>query len=394
MVLRYLFLALAFTSTLLGKEPVALYLTMQHCPESTMTICWLEEGSSKQARELKYKNTADNIWNKVSISSRPLPFCSSYQFYTFEMEHLKTDSRYEFVLSNDDSSYFFSTLPKQLNRPVEFIVGGDIYHDRIDLVEEMNRIAAAFNPDFAIIGGDIAYASSKLFFMRDDIERWVEFLKAWSKTMVKSNGDLIPLVSVIGNHDVNGKYEESPDQAPIYYFLFPTEEKSYRSLNFGDYLSLYLLDSGHTHPVEGAQTRWLTETLKQSSEVPYKFAIYHIPAYPSVRSFSNERSLMVRRCWSPIFEAFSITAAFEHHDHAYKRTYPIRDGKRDSKGVLYLGDGAWGVKSPRRPRSPAQSWYLAKTAQTRHIFLVTVQKAGVSFQAINNQGKVFDSFTR
>lgn len=44
---------------------------------------------------------------------------------------------------------------------------------------------------------------------------------------------------------------------------------------------------------------------------------------------------------APLFEEYELTAAFENHDHTYKRTHRIRDGWWIPRGVLYLGDGAW-----------------------------------------------------
>jgi hypothetical protein len=389
--LRALFLAAAFFSALLGAEPEAVYLTMQHAPERAMTICWIEQGALEK-QELKVRQAGTIPWmTAVSCpASFPSSYPSSYHLHAVELQGLAPDTCYEFTLPDAPRSFFFRTFPERLSRPVKLVVGGDIYHDGSEVVASMNRVAAAQDPDAAILGGDIAYACSRLFFLPDDGKRWIRYLKIWSETMIRRDGTLIPLLAVIGNHDVNGGFDQTPDQAQSFYFFFPSQEKKYRTLDFGDYLTVWLMDSGHTHPIEGEQTRWLAETLKQSQN-PFKFAIYHVPAYPSVRKFTNEKSTMVRRCWSPLFEAFKITAAFEHHDHTYKRTCSIRDGKQDPQGILYFGDGAWGVETPRRPRSPSHAWYLAKTASTRHVILVTLQGMTAYFQAIDSEGRVFDS---
>jgi hypothetical protein len=97
-------------------------------------------------------------------------------------------------------------------------------------------------------------------------------------------------------------------------------------------------------------------------------------------------SAKIREHWVPLFERFGLDVAFEHHDHAYKRTYPIRAGKVDPEGVLYVGDGPWGAM-PRRPRD---RWYLAKTAGKRHFILVTISNPDRSIVAIDGEGQVFD----
>ncbi|MFQ5532453.1 MAG: hypothetical protein ACE5EP_01240, partial [Candidatus Methylomirabilales bacterium] len=157
-------------------------------------------------------------------------------------------------------------------------------------------------------------------------------------------------------------------------------------LDFGRYMSLILLDSGHTHPIAGMQRDWLRQTLADRQDTPHLFAVYHVPAYPSVRPVNYGVSATIREHWVPLFEQFGLDVAFEHHEHVYKRTHPIRADKIDSRGVLYLGDGTWGVW-PRRPRD---DWYLAKTAKKRHFILTMIEGQNRSFVAIDSEGEVFD----
>lgn len=100
-------------------------------------------------------------------------------------------------------------------------------------MRETNRAAAAANPSFALIGGDIAYASSSApsflpgFILElfdkakgQNATRWMEWLIAYSQDMVTKRGILIPMIPIIGNHDVNGRFGQKPEEAP--FFLFPS----------------------------------------------------------------------------------------------------------------------------------------------------------------------------
>lgn len=166
-------------------------------------------------------------------------------------------------------------------------------------------------------------------------------------------------------------------------------------LDFGDYLSVIALDTGHTHPIPGAQTFWLYQALQNRQSMPHKMAFYHVPAYPSVREFAEKPSALIRDNWVPAFEKFGLSTAFEHHDHAYKRTHPLYQGKINfEKGVLYMGDGGWGVKKPRKPRAPTIGSYLAATASKRHFILVTLNEDFRYYQAIDYNGKVIDSYAQ
>ncbi len=205
--------------------------------------------------------------------------------------------------------------------------------------------------------------------------------------MVTSDGRLIPVLVTIGNHEVRGGFGQHPKKAPFFYSLFATPgHRGYNVLDFGRYMSLILLDSKHTHPVAGEQTDWLTRTLADRQDVPHVFAVYHVPAYPSVYHFNNWVSVKIREHWVPLFEQFGLNVAFEHHDHAYKRTHPIRADRVDPQGVLYLGGGAWAVM----PRKPRKDRYLAKIASKRHFILVRIDGQSRRFLAIDSEGQLFD----
>ena len=256
--------------------------------------------------------------------------------------------------------------------------------DALDVwFEECRRLVAEQDPMFTVIGGDIAYANGdpKL------VKRWYRWLAAWKKHMVTSRGRLIPLLMVIGNHEVQGGFGQRPEKAPYFYSLFAMPgQRGYNVVDFGRYMSLILLDSEHTHAIDGRQTDWLGRTLANRQDVPHIFGVYHVPAYPSVRKFNNRVSAKIRQHWVPLFEKFGLDAAFEHHDHAYKRTHLIRAGTVDPRGVLYLGDGAWGAL----PRKTREDWYLTKTASRQHFILVTIDGQSRTFQAIDIKGHVFD----
>jgi hypothetical protein len=259
----------------------------------------------------------------------------------------------------------------------------------------MNKVVAAQDPAFAVIGGDIAYSVTGRFgFAKDNMQRWLDWLAAWKKTMVAPDGRLIPLLPAIGNHEVKGGFGKTPEAAPFFYALFAMPgPQGYNVLDCGDYLALFLLDSGHTHPIDGEQAHWLYHALEARQGMPHKLAVYHVPAYPSVRAYNSDTSPQVREFWVPIFENFGLHAAFEHHDHAYKRSYPILNGRPDPKGVLYIGDGGWGVVHPRIPKKPGQLWYLAKTVQESNVILVTLLPGSKrTYKALDPLGHTIDEY--
>lgn len=374
--------------------PLAIYLTWRKDPSTSMVIQWIE-AETEPDQALKYQKIGDETTYVIPTESRFLRDGLGVKMHWVELTELEADSDYRFWW-NEKEDYRFKTLPKDVKQGVRFAVGGDAYN-RSTLFHKMNGVVAKQNPAFVILGGDIAYAHGhrNLFSGADwDWERWQDFLKAWSRDMRDQEGRLIPLVPVVGNHDIRGsfiEYLKGNRDRPLFYdlFIFKEDMVPYRMFEVGGILSLFLLDSGHSHSIEGDQKVWLEEQLKAHQNTPFKLAVYHVPAYPGMGKFDRRTPVRLRTHWSPLFEEGGLQAAFEHHSHVYKRTVPIRNNAEDASGVVYLGDGSWG--SPlRKPLDPAKHWYIAKSQAINAAFIIDVTPDECIIRAISNKGRFFD----
>lgn len=297
---------------------------------------------------------------------------------------LEPDTAYELRVEGDATWHRFRTAPAVLDRPLVFAEGGDIGTEPV--VVRLHQTAAAWDPLFGLVGGDLAYADGK------HADRWQHYLRDWHTHMRGPDGRLIPMVVTIGNHEVQGGFAWNRlDKAPLYYSLFDAQfpEGSFATLDFGDYLSLVMLDT-HTVPVE-QQTEWLTSALDARRDMPHVFPLYHVPAYPSVRKEDEgERGkarAAMRAQWVPLFERFGVAVVFEHDDHAYKRTHPLRGGAAAEDGVVYLGDGNWG----RGLRDvDATRPYLAKAMRCYNVIRVTLDGPAARFEAFDESGLRLD----
>lgn len=393
-----LYLAALFllcASFLSGSEPDVFYLTWQQDPSTTMTISWFSPVNQKK-EPLQFASYTSQEWKTEESSSFSLPGDYPLLLHRVELTALEPAGHYLFRFEKTGQQFHFQTLPAKQPELLRFVEGGDLYFNDLELVKETNQSAAALAPAFALLGGDIAYAEAYYFWQNEKIDRWIAWLKLWKETMVTAGPYpfAIPILSAIGNHDVNGFFGRSPKQAKMFYLLFPTKKDNsgYRLMDVGDYLTLFLLDSGHTHDVGGAQMLWLEESLKSRQQVPFKLAAYHIPAWPSVREPTGIISSSIRKSWVPLFEKYHVDLAFEHHDHAYKRTHPLLAGKIDKKGIVYLGDGGWGVK-PRTPKTEKERFYLAKTFSSCNFFVVDLEKTKLFVRAFTPKGELLDQVT-
>ena len=388
---------LVFASALRSQtDLVGAYVTWLRDPATTAVVNWVNFYENSSAR-VWHRAAGETEWRSADgVRSTLSP--SVLQVRRVELTGLRSDTVYEFafgdaVPADPKAIERFRTAPAELSRAVKFVSGGDTMHRR-EWFDEMNRAAGATDPDFALMGGDLAYEDGR------SASRVVDWLRSVHQTLRAPDGRLIPLVVAIGNHEVRGGYNgRIPEDAPYFYGLFALpESRSYHALDFGAYLSLLILDTEHTHPIGGAQRDWLAAALVARADRPFVFPCYHYPAYGTTKRpkdgglpSEHPRSLIIRREWSPLFEQAPVTAVFENDHHAYKRTHPILDGKRDdARGTVYLGDGAWGV-GVRPVATPEEAWYLARSEAKRHVFVVTLQTNGeATVQAIDSNGTVFD----
>lgn len=358
-----------------------------------MTIQWVSPFQEKQTALIYRPRIGIGEWRKAVGEELAFPYASQYLIHRVELNNLQPNTEYVFKVFPYKEEYRFLTAPSCLDKELRFVVGGDMYHDGIQLLAKTCQKAAQTNPTFALVGGDIAYAVQSHHLPVQLIDRWIDWIKVWHTHMVTPQGDLIPVIAAIGNHDLIGEFDQTPTQAAIFSALFPMPGKCiYNVLDFNSYLSIFILDSGHANSIAGQQTNWLRTALGERRQSTHRFALYHVPAYPSVRNFQNKHSAAIRKFWVPLFEKEGLQAAFEHHDHAYKRTYPLLKNRIHPQGVVYLGDGGWGVEKPRKLRS--KHFYIAKFASARHFIAVTLTSSQQYFKCINDQGQVLDEYVQ
>ena len=384
--------------------PLAMYLTWQRDPTTTMTIQWHAEPGSQGATLQYAPRGSKTAPARITPAATTMPH-TGRTIYTAELNALTPDTEYVFRLlhpagATRSAEYWFRTMPSVPDRPIRLAFGGDVRH-RQSWMEAVNRQAARFDPDAIVWGGDLAYADG----LAENFNRWEEFFDACMNTLVTPSGRVIPIIVGIGNHEVLGGYYwgqsrgrdayENTDAfreriAPFFYsmFAFPGHP-GYGVLDFGNYMSILMLDTDHSGPIEGTQTDWLRTALRERAHVTHVLPVYHVPAYPSVRDYHGAVSARVREHWVPLFEQAGVRVAFEHHDHAYKRTVPIRAGEPSPDGIVYIGDGAWGV-GVRDTHDPREVWYLERADSVRHFILVTLLGEHLDLKVITEDGDLID----
>ncbi|HEV7281972.1 MAG TPA: metallophosphoesterase family protein [Pirellulaceae bacterium] len=358
--------------------PASLFLTWQGDPTTSVVVQWV--GEEDENAEVRFGVRKKSFDGSARAKIKPFPG-TDLKVHRCELTGLAPGEEYEFTLGKTGPKHRFRTMPAKANDVIHFVSGGDAGTGSAAL--ENNRLAAKQEPYFALIGGDLAYdngASPKTF---------LKFLENYGTTMIDPEGRCIPMLSCLGNHEVQGGYGATRDKGASYFSVFDGfySDTTYGVFDVGDYLSLVLLDTNHVTPVAGEQTDWLEKTLSDRQDRPHLIVANHVPAYPSHRDF-EKAGADNRKHWSPLFERYDVDVVLEHHDHTYKRTHPMKDGMVDANGVLYLGDGSWGKIRP--VTSPEKRPYLARASEAYHIAVHRLEGDRRFHVALEETGKVAD----
>ena len=368
-------------------RPDTLFLTWQRDPTTTMTIQWVGEEDTTGDIAISYR-AAGNVplvWQTRTTTCHRYPMSDLWVFRA-ELTGLTPGTDYRFRIGEHSPTYHFRTMPTRATDTIQFISGGDCGVNSHTVANNIQ--AARQDPMFALIGGDLAYENGR------SASTFLAFLRNYSKHMISRDGRLIPMLACLGNHEVDGGYHQPRSKAPFFYAFFDGlfSDTGYATLDFGDYLSLVLLDSGHTSEIAGEQTDWLKRTLKARVDHPNVMVVNHVPAYPSFRPMGENGKHGTgdenRTHWVPLFEKYRVPVVLEHHDHTFKRTRKLIDGLAHDNGVLYLGDGSWGqIRSPHKPEELS---VMAVTSRDYHLSLHRIQGEERFHLALDETGRIMD----
>ncbi|OQB39361.1 MAG: Calcineurin-like phosphoesterase [Candidatus Hydrogenedentes bacterium ADurb.Bin179] len=379
------------------KGPLHSYLTWSADPATTIDVnlCIRE----KAPEVTVYYDTVSRDGNKDAYAMKmettyyptPLEMYDRRAIYMAGLKDLTPGTTYYFMAGDPKYGYTrewsFRTLPGG-NAPLRFVNGGDMNIGPRS--QKLLRLAAQQNPDFVVIGGDLPYANG-LLKEYDDWIRWFANLDEF----MNSNGRMVPLVTAVGNHEVN-RYESDNLylRSPMYLSFFGRQgETTYHTHKFSDDMVMFVLDTGHLLPIEGAQTTWLDQEMAKYQGLKYKFASYHVPLYPTHRPYDGEVSQKARTYWGPLFDKYGLTIGLENHDHVFKRSKPLKGNQvvEKGQGTIYVGDGTFGVDP--RTVDPEPRWYNEKEGSIAHFWVIDVKPDGLSLTAIDEDGVTVDAFT-
>jgi hypothetical protein len=90
------------------------------------------------------------------------------------------------------------------------------------------------------------------------------------------------------------------------------------------------------------QYDWFLNELRVAEKYRHIFVFAHAPL---VTSSNNHEAIIGAASYRNALERAGVDIYFNGHNHAYERTYPVRDDRRDSTSVIYLTVGPGGAKT-------------------------------------------------
>ena len=390
--------------------------------------------------------------------------------YAARVAGLKLGTRYRYRVSMDGETILegFFTTRKPRGQKTRFVSFGDnSYGEVSDRAVAYQAFRAM--PDFVMNAGDNVYESG----LDNEYARYFFPIYNADQAGPRIGAPLlraVPFYTVIANHDVHGKdpethgpagdFTKAADALAIFTNMYlplngpeasqPTPVigrdifiESFKkaaggrfpkmanySFDYGDAHFLCLDANTYVDPTDAALQQWIGEDLS-STDAPWKFVVYHHPAFNVGAEHYAEQHM---RVISPLLEKHGVSLVFSGHEHNYQRTRPIKfaptdltgakdvgsgrrlvpgtfqidrnyDGKHKSKpdGVIYLTTGAGGkhLYDPDFNNNP-KAWtheedehadYVATMVSDRHsITVVNVDSRSLQIRQVDQWGNEIDRF--
>lgn len=290
---------------------------------------------------------------------------------------------YRVVLEAEDGARHESPLlsfrtAASPDRAFTFCVIGDTQTNG-DVAKRVSDLAWMHRPNLVVHAGDLVDTGSN---KRD-----------WTDVFFPSMQPLlgrVPIMPVLGNHE--------QDAAHYYRYMSLPEPERWYSFVYGD-AEFFMIDGNRSLAEQSAQLEWLDGALG-ASVAKWRFAVLHQPPYTSdsndygdtLVETSTRGDLNVRNIVA-LLERHGVDMCFSGHVHDYERTFPIRGDRvvsYEDGGVIYVT--AAGGGGPLEDFDPTNTWFGHKKARYHHLVYVAIHGDHLEFQAIDETGRLFDSF--
>ena len=340
-------------------------------------MCLVWHADAGNPASVEYRALGATNWQSAGATVVDFP-SSTEKVYSARVINLSPDTVYEWRPAGSGSQTIrtFRTAPEYLSRDLRVCVVSDAqgpqsqYPDPESIFNTINDLIALDEPDLILIAGDLV--------ADDGVQSntvsgwWRNFMDAISARFVRSDGTMIPICAMTGNHEVSNEGEGSfSGHQPrgyvdkLFNCFYRTNWQNvggsgYGYFSIGREVLFVCLDTNHGSPIS-EQVPWLAGVMSDLAP-QYRHVVIgaHVPPW----SYSNDQwdtpsianwglvSEMVRRDVMPLVQdhpnvRFMVTG----HLHNILATPllkidPAESGTQqrwylDPDGMRILGTGGW-----------------------------------------------------
>lgn len=362
------------TNTPSSAKPDQVLLTWKESPDNSMTVSWrtsvrIPEGEVAYWKEgspdtLREKGTLKVLQDRMLSNDRYV------NRFTAHLKNLSPATRYGYRVKGDDTVYSFQTSGPGTS--FSFVWFGDTHNDRRwgDILQMAHREHK--DAEFYMIAGDLVNTGLH----RDDWDKFFEY----SDDAFAGK----PLMAIPGNHD-----SQDGLGADLYRDLLPYPHNGPEGLTPGltysfPYKNALFLMIDAASFANDDQTGWIENQLK-NSPAQWKLLFVHFPPFNEVEEYPE----LVEK-WVPLFERYQLDLVISGHFHYYMRTYPMKGGKPEKGGTLYMTSVGTSAGREAKIHQP----FVEKRLENGNFYqYVRIEENKLEMKVFNARGEEVDHFT-
>ncbi len=375
------------------NAPKRVILNLTENPNSEMAVTWRTcEPVDKAVVQLTKANPSidlETTATTLTANTEKLTINEdkTVYYHSIILKDLTSATTYAYRVGDGDiwSEWnHFETASKE-DDPFEFVYLGDVQNGILTMTSRVLRTAykTAPNADFWFHAGDIINHGGS------DAE-WQEYFNAigWIPRTT-------PMIYLPGNHEYPRKILKgikSRELDHIWRPQFTLPENGVEGLEETNYVIDYqgirfITLNGSKKIAE--QAKWLKKILADNPQ-KWTFVSIHQPFYSTAQGRDSQER---RDLFLPIFDKYNVDMVLQGHDHAYGRTYKMRNNKivkKNEPGTYYVvsvvGVKVYDMKEENRK-------IMAKMVNGKQLFqVISVDTDKLTYKSYDATGDLFDSF--
>jgi hypothetical protein len=175
-------------------------------------------------------------------------------------------------------------------------------------------------PYYTVIANHDVHGGDSTHHIAANFDRYPDALAYYTAMHLPLNGPASlsnPTPTVASDSDLLSKFKDCAGDR------FP--RMANYSFDYGDAHFICLDSNEYVDPTDSALQAWVESDLS-STNAPWKFVVYHHPAFNVGREHYREQHM---RALAPLLEKHSVDMCFHGHEHTYQRTMPLRFAPKD-----------------------------------------------------------------